>query len=283
MLRSTKILGVLLDIVVDQTGDMGVAYERSCDFLKERHSHDRWQVTFARPGCVLKVRAFDPAKSYRLNARNASILAPGVEHEAEGVSSIYDTFTLYPSVKLLNRIAKNLGVSTKQLGSGALITRSSWLNELADRYFLRRILEKAATSPELSFLEEEICKEVLVCASGSPRASTTRLVPESTTPLARILDSVESTLFQEFDLTNLARQVRLSPSSLLRVFRKELKTTPYAYVRKRRLEEARALLKQTDKSIGEIAVLVGFTNQGAFTDAFRAIYGTPPSRLRKKS
>lgn len=279
-------LGVLLNVVIDQRGDMGIAYERSCDFLKERHAHDRWQITFARPGSELSVKTFDPNGTYRLSSANASLLPPGVAHEAAGRSAIYDVFTLYPSDKLVARAEAALGwragAAARAGGKGALIKRSPWLSHLVERYFLRRILGAGTDVEGKDFLELEIVKESLsaLTSRSSPRRPS--LDESSPGPLERSLRLIEAELFADFDLGRLAKRSGVSVSTLARLFRARLKTTPYAYVKKRRMEEARQLLEQGELPVGQVAVLVGFANQGAFTDAFRSVYGRPPSALRKK-
>ena len=49
---------------------------------------------------------------------------------------------------------------------------------------------------------------------------------------------------------------------------------------------AAALLEEGDEPISEIAMRVGYTNQGKFAEAFRAQFGIAPSeyrRLRRRS
>ncbi len=264
-----------------------MAYERSCDFLKERHSHARWQITFARPGCLLSVRTYNPAAAFRLNSTNASILPSGVEHDALGESAVYDTFTLYPTETYLFEIAKRRKISSRQIstavGRGRIFKRSAWLDQLIEQYFVRRILSRNLSEP-IAFLEAEICDEVirlLVEEDATRNLKTQKLASaENTSPLVRALSYLEANLFSPVTIEVLAERSACSVSTLLRIFKKELKTTPMAYLRRRRMEEAKDLLTRTDKPIGEIAVLVGFNNQGAFTDAFRASFGTTPRTYR---
>lgn len=58
------------------------------------------------------------------------------------------------------------------------------------------------------------------------------------------------------------------------------------YVRTKRMLAAAALLEEGDEPISEIAMRVGYTNQGKFAEAFRAQFGIAPSeyrRLRRRS
>ena len=49
------------------------------------------------------------------------------------------------------------------------------------------------------------------------------------------------------------------------------------YVRTKRMLAAAALLEEGDEPISEIAMRVGYTNQGKFAEAFRAQFGIAPS------
>jgi AraC-like DNA-binding protein len=56
-----------------------------------------------------------------------------------------------------------------------------------------------------------------------------------------------------------------------------------AYVRERRLEEAKALLRDTEHTLDEIAARVGFRAAGSFTQAFARSVGMTPSTYRRRS
>ena len=93
---------------------------------------------------------------------------------------------------------------------------------------------------------------------------------------------IEANLFSDLDLTTIARQAFASPSTLLRHFRGETGTSPYAYVKARRLEEARRLIEVGVHPVGDIAMLVGYENFSSFTTAFKRQFGEPPSALRRR-
>ena len=74
-----------------------------------------------------------------------------------------------------------------------------------------------------------------------------------------------------------------SPSTLLRHFRGDTGTSPHAYVKARRLEEARRLLEADGTPVGDVATLVGYENFAAFSTAFKRRFGAPPSSFRVRS
>ena len=61
----------------------------------------------------------------------------------------------------------------------------------------------------------------------------------------------------------------MSDDYLTYCFRQELGMTPIAYLNRYRVTQAKRLLKETDKTITEIALDVGFSDSGYFSRVFR--------------
>jgi len=80
---------------------------------------------------------------------------------------------------------------------------------------------------------------------------------------------------------DLAQHVALSEDYLTACFRRELGVTPIAYLNRYRIHQARQLLSDTDKSITEIALEVGFSDSGYFGRVFRREVGVSPNAYRR--
>ena len=83
-------------------------------------------------------------------------------------------------------------------------------------------------------------------------------------------------------LGDVCRALCCSKSTLLTAFRKAYGTTVNAYLCDLRLREAERQLYVKGKSLGEIAVAVGFNDQSYFTKVFTQKYGISPSEYRKR-
>jgi AraC family transcriptional regulator len=109
------------------------------------------------------------------------------------------------------------------------------------------------------------------------------MVDEETASIAHVaLRYIESNLFSELRLDQVARQARTSVASLLRHFRAAFKQTPYAYARRRRLDEASRLVKAGAHSITDVALIVGYEDVAALSKAFRSRFGVAPSVLQRR-
>ncbi|MGB1035575.1 MAG: helix-turn-helix domain-containing protein, partial [Primorskyibacter sp.] len=59
-----------------------------------------------------------------------------------------------------------------------------------------------------------------------------------------------------------------------------LNTSPKKYYMDLRLERARLLLVQTEKSVMDVAIACGFESAGHFSRVYRASYGVTPMAQR---
>jgi AraC family transcriptional regulator len=96
----------------------------------------------------------------------------------------------------------------------------------------------------------------------------------------RVVDYVAEHLDQTLGLDALARVAHFSPWHFHRIYRGLLGETVNDTVRRLRLQRAAIDLLDRDLSIERAARRAGYASQAAFTRAFRAEYGEPPSRYR---
>jgi len=79
----------------------------------------------------------------------------------------------------------------------------------------------------------------------------------------------------------LAKKLGSSQRQLERLFQKYLGCTPSQYNQGLRMERARALLRQTDRSITEIAVTCGFSSASYFSTVYQRYFGCLPRNDRR--
>ena len=106
------------------------------------------------------------------------------------------------------------------------------------------------------------------------------MTPEPLDHLRRAKDLVDRSYQQPLDVPALARHAHLSPGHFSRRFKAAFGETPHQYVLTRRVERAQELLRNTDLSVSEVCLEVGFASLGSFSSAFRRVTGTTPTAYR---
>lgn len=81
---------------------------------------------------------------------------------------------------------------------------------------------------------------------------------------------------------SLARALGISESSISHVFSHTLKRSLPSYLNSLRLEEAQALLKETELSMPQIVSQTGFGSLRSFNRTFRQSFGLSPTEYRKE-
>ena len=97
--------------------------------------------------------------------------------------------------------------------------------------------------------------------------------------LRRSRDLVDRDYAQPLDVPSMARSALMSPAHFSRKFRAAYGETPYSYLMTRRIERAKALLRQ-GRSVSDTCLAVGCTSLGSFSSRFTEIVGVTPSQYR---
>lgn len=92
---------------------------------------------------------------------------------------------------------------------------------------------------------------------------------------------VQHHLSEPIDVEALAKSMFLSRTYLATKFKKESGTTLTDFILKEKVEEAKRLLRYTDKHATAIAVYLGFSSQSHFVNVFKKYTGKTPSEYRK--
>lgn len=85
---------------------------------------------------------------------------------------------------------------------------------------------------------------------------------------------------EEWPVRRLARVSAVSEAHFARSSKEAFGIPPHRYLLTRRIERAKALLRETDLSITEIAFQTGWGSLGTFGRTFRDVTGETPGELR---
>ena len=105
---------------------------------------------------------------------------------------------------------------------------------------------------------------------------------EQVNAVKEIILHLEKHLDEKKTLESLVKQSSLSLSVFHHIFGNVYGETPYAYLKKYKMELAADRIMEGDKKIGEVALEVGYSNASKFAKAFESVYGMLPKDYRKQ-
>ncbi|HEU4963312.1 MAG TPA: bifunctional transcriptional activator/DNA repair enzyme AdaA [Bacilli bacterium] len=127
--------------------------------------------------------------------------------------------------------------------------------------------------------EEAVAADFRACKRCKPEQLKR---PEEELAL-QVKQVVEARYTEPLSLEAIATELHLSPYHLHKVFKRVTGTTPAEYVKRIRLAKAREMLRETEHSITEIALAVGFANMAHFSTVFQKEWGLSPTAFRASS
>lgn len=145
---------------------------------------------------------------------------------------------------------------------------------LTDHYFQQ--VEACQSIAELTdvsmMMQEDFVQRVHRCRTDEGISQSVRAC----------LDYIDLHLEDELTLETLARLSGYSDYYVSKRFKKEVGMTPKEYIRKKRLERAKFLLRSTQAGVQEISERLRFCSHSYFADAFRREVGMSPTRWREQ-
>lgn len=112
----------------------------------------------------------------------------------------------------------------------------------------------------------------------SQRELKGQLAPQQ---LRRAKELLASRRDGDLTLAALARECGLSRSYFLQAFRATVGCTPHRWLQRHRVEQAKAMLRDSTATIAEIAILCGFADQSHMTRVFARLTGHSPAAWRR--
>ena len=95
-----------------------------------------------------------------------------------------------------------------------------------------------------------------------------------------ILNYIRKNIGTKITLEELAEMSCLSKNHLIRVFKKEIGTTPNQYVTRMKVERAMVMLATGDTPIKNIALMLGYDDNSYFIRTFKKETGQTPQQYR---
>jgi AraC family transcriptional regulator len=98
--------------------------------------------------------------------------------------------------------------------------------------------------------------------------------------LKRVRDYIDENIGERITLGDLARVAGISRYHFARQFRLRTGESPMGYLRRLKIERAKAMLRAPEIKVSDIAAGLSFTDQSHFTRTFRRLVGLTPRDVR---
>jgi len=107
------------------------------------------------------------------------------------------------------------------------------------------------------------------------------LRPDLSESIRRAVEYINNNLDKDLSVKQISEEINFSKSVLYKSFHQHFGCTVGEYVKKQRVEKAKALLENTSLSIEIIASESGFSSASVLSKTFKAHIGMPPLKYRK--
>ena len=205
-----------------------------------------------------------------------------IHEAADGAAAIEALGAIKPNLVILDLMMPNIdgfevldrmraGEDTRAIPVVILSSRQLTLDDVKrlERHAMVTVQSKGMLS------EEEMIASLNQALFGSDT------LPPQTSALAKqAIAYLQGNHTRRLSRWEIASAVGTSEDYLSRVFHRELGITPWDYLNRYRVIQAKELLRLTDDPVGSIARRVGFTDAAYFSRVFRAISGVSPSQYR---
>ncbi|MFG5379929.1 helix-turn-helix domain-containing protein, partial [Yoonia sp. R2-816] len=102
------------------------------------------------------------------------------------------------------------------------------------------------------------------------------------TTVGRALRMIEDGFLDANNVNDLADKLGIGSRHLSRLFAKHAGASPSQVAATARVQRAKRMIDAGNMALSEIAFAAGFQSVRRFNDVFKALYGRPPSSLRRK-
>ena len=139
------------------------------------------------------------------------------------------------------------------------------LNSMHTTVFTKGILDEEEALAFFDRVEEEV----------APLSHPTSIL------VKQVLAYVHQNYTQPVTRKDIAAAVGVSENYLSQIFRKEMTLSPWDYLNRFRIQQAKEMLSLSDETITQIATRVGFNNSAYFSRVFHKLTGQSPLDYRK--
>lgn len=161
---------------------------------------------------------------------------------------------------------------TRYCVEGGMETEQAY--RLSDFYIMK--LDHCNTIKSVADLHQKMCLDF------TEKMHSLRKTKIISKHIVLCTDYIYNHINTRITVDTLAEQLGLSPAYLSRLFKKELSISVSAYIRAKKIEKAKQLLRYSDMEYVEIANYLAFSSQSHFIQIFSKQEGMTPRQYRNQ-
>ena len=180
-------------------------------------------------------------------------------HEIPGYTALFET---EPKLRDRNHFKSKHTLNTAQLNEVSALLR-------------RMYREAEEKSPGWVMMSQTLLQELFIMLARS-YSTTAKIQSQKMVRLTRMMQIIEKNYAKDITRDRIMREGMTSNAVGTRIFKELLGKSPFEYLIQVRTRHAAELLKNTDKSISDIAWECGFHDSNYFSLRFKKATGLPP-------
>lgn len=201
--------------------------------------------------------------------------------ERGDIEGLYDFLKLSPEItegqvaydslrQAKNILITTIALITRHAITGGLDIETAY--QLSDLYIQEA--ERLGTFEEVSLLN------AVAVMDFTKRVSETRCPVGMSLEIFKAMQFIINHVNKPITVEDVAEHLHIERSTLSKKFKRELGFNISSYIMRRKLEEAKSLLRFSDRTISEISEYLCFSSQSYFQNVFKKKYGMTPKEYR---
>ncbi len=254
----------------------------------ELHHHDFYELYYLVSGDVTYTIE---SKLYKVLPGDVLLISPRELHQVQiqAERSAYERYVLWLNPQFIRQLSTRRSDLFQALDPSRPGYRNQLRLQSAEQQRVRGLLEQlyqedregafgADLLPESLLIQLLVTINRLALREDLPLAD----ISQPSRMVSQVIEFINLNYAEPLSLDMLAERFYVSKYHLSHEFQRQVGTSVYRYIQKKRLQIARHLLSQGRKA-NEIPPLCGFGDYTGFYRAFRAEYGTTPREFAAAS
>ena len=262
------------------------SYAPQTEWLSRAHLHFLYEIHFIMKGSVVLVAGED---KYTLGAGDLCIIPPNLTHYAIASENI-ERYSFFFSLDRAEEYESGAKRSVYQRYGRLFSAHTLVADEQAPcmRAYLEAFCryangdafaDKQRAKMFLSLLFLETCEKL---NKRAPAPVERAIIRGEDTDLEMQIDTYFSNHYTHATLQELADTVGYCPKQTARILKKITGRTFNEFLTYWRMLNAKMLVVDTERTLVEIAEMVGYDTYNGFFKAFKGTFGVSPSEMREK-